>query len=155
MSFAAPFAPAASGLPDPAGRPEFYRGTQGKRAVAWVIDVALIWLATLALMPFTLFLGLFLLPVIVPVVGFLYRWGTIASGSATWGMRLTGIELRGHDGGRLSGGEALAHTGGYALSVAVFPAQLVSMALMAATPRGQGLTDHVLGTAAINRPHSR
>ena len=36
--------------------------------------------------------------------------------------------------------------------MALFPLQLVSIALMIALRRGQGLTDLVLGTAVMNRP---
>jgi hypothetical protein len=32
------------------------------------------------------------------------------------------------------------------------PLQFISMGMMALTPRGQGLSDTMLGTAAINRP---
>ena len=149
------YLPPGSALPDPALRPEFYERTATKRAAAWVVDVAIVLALTAVLMPFTLFLGLFFLPVLIPSIGFLYRWATLAGGSATWGMRLMGIEIRGHEGGRLSGTEALLHTAGYALSVAMFPAQVVSAALMATTPRGQGLSDFVLGTTALNRPLQR
>jgi uncharacterized RDD family membrane protein YckC len=86
------------------------------------------------------------------MVGFTYRWFTIAGRSATWGMRLMGIELRDHTGARLNGTLALVHTLGYTVSVAAMPLQFISMGMMALTPRGQGLSDTMLGTAAINRP---
>jgi hypothetical protein len=35
--------------------------------------------------------------------------------------------------------------------MAAFPLQFVSIGLMLMTERKQGLTDHVLGTAAVNR----
>ena len=85
------------------------------------------------------------------VVGFFYRWFTIANRSATWGMRLLAMELRDLDGARLSGGQALAHTAGYTFSVVTAPLQLISIAAMAFSPRGQGLTDFVLGTTATHR----
>ena len=52
---------------------------------------------------------------------------------------------------RLDAATALLHTAGYATCVALFPAQLVSVALMLVTPRRQGLVDLVLGTAALRR----
>ena len=42
--------------------------------------------------------GFALFPLLVAGVGFLYRTGTIATGSATLGMRFCGIELRRGDG---------------------------------------------------------
>ena len=63
-----------------------------------------------------------------------------------------GIELRGHDGERLDGLQAALHVGGYYLSVAFFLPILASIGAMFVTGRRQGLTDLVLGTAAINRP---
>lgn len=144
---------AASQLPDPQAQPEFYRGVPTARALAWLIDVMLIAVLSALALPFTAFLGLFFFPLMMLVLGFIYRWWTLTSGSATWGMRFFGIEIRGADGARLDGATAFAHTLGYSVSVAVAPLQLISVAMMAFTPRHQGLTDHILGTAAINRPH--
>jgi uncharacterized RDD family membrane protein YckC len=67
-------------------------------------------------------------------------------------MRLMGIELRDHTGAQLNGTLALLHTLGYTMSVVTLPLQLISMGMMALTPRGQGLSDTLLGTTAINRP---
>lgn len=139
------------GLPDPATSPEFYDGVILKRGFAWVVDAILIGLLTALVVPFTLFAGLFFLPVLYMVLGFLYRWVSLARGSATPGMRLTAIEVRDRFGMPLDSGAALLHTTGYTLSVLVFPMQLVSIALMLISERGQGLTDHVLGTTALNR----
>ncbi len=139
-------------LPDPATRADFYDGVLFKRAAAWGLDMILIALISALIVPFTAFIALFFFPFLMLVIGFAYRWWTLAGGSATWGMRLMGIEIREHDGLRLSGSTAFWHTLGYSLSVAIFPAQLVSVLVMMLNPRRQGLTDLVLGTAAINRP---
>lgn len=139
-------------LPDPVHHAEFYSGVATKRALAWVIDVILVALFSVLILPFTAFTGLFFFPILMLSVGFLYRWFTIAGRSATWGMRLFNIELREMSGNRLSSGTALLHTLGYTVSVVTAPLQLISAAMMALTPRGQGLTDHLLGTTAINRP---
>ncbi len=61
------------------------------------------------------------------------------------------VELRNHRGARFGFAEALIHTLGYSLSMAFVLPQVISVALMAMSPRGQGLTDLVLGSAAINR----
>ena len=140
-----------TGLPDPERNPDLYANVPAKRLVAWVFDFAIIAVLTAVVIPFTFFTGLFFLPILFMFVGFLYRWATIATGSATWGMRLAAIEFRAADGGRFDSTTAFLHTLGYTVSVSVFPLQLVSIVLMLISDRGQGLTDHVLGTAALNR----
>ena len=145
-------APLSQGLPDPAHDADFYARVPTKRALAWVADVTLVLIVSILILPFTAFTGIFFFPVLMMMVGFTYRWFTIAGGSATWGMRLMGIELRDHTGARLNGVTALLHTAGYTVSVVTFPLQLISAALMATTPRGQGVSDYLLGTTAINRP---
>ena len=141
-----------SGLPDPQTQAQFYDGVLIKRALAWVVDVVLIALLCVLILPFTAFTGVFFLPFLMLVVGFLYRWFTLAGKSATWGMRIMSIEFRDHRGGRFDSSAALLHTLGYSVSVAVAPLQLISVIMMAVTARGQGLTDHLMGTAPINRP---
>ena len=138
------------GLPDPVARPEFYAGVPAKRALAWGVDSGLILLLT-GIVSLVTVIGLFFLPVMFLLIGFLYRWVTISNGSATPGMRLLSIELRDRDGMKLDAGQAFLHTAGYSVSVAVFPLQLVSIALMLISDRGQGLTDHILGTTALTR----
>ncbi|RYH03347.1 RDD family protein [Salipiger sp. IMCC34102] len=139
-------------LPDPETLPQFYDGVPTRRALAWLVDIGVIFLMSLLLLPLTLFTALFFFPLLMAGVGFLYRWFTLSSGSATWGMRMFNIELREADGARFSSTTALVHTAGYALSLVTFPAQLISIGMMAVTPRRQGLTDMVLGSTAINRP---
>lgn len=146
------FTSCATRLPDPALRPDFYSGVPAKRLGAWIVDIIAVAIACALLLPFTAFTGIFFFPAMILFVGFLYRWSTIAQGSATPGMWLMGIELRNRDGERLSSGTAFAHTLLYSISLAMAPLQLISVILMLATVRRQGLGDHLLGTAAINRP---
>ena len=131
--------------------PALYDGVPLKRGIAWVFDMILIAFLCALVLPFTAFTGIFFFPFLMLVIGFIYRWLTIASGSATWGMQIMGITLCDHRGAPLSSSLALAHTLGYSISVAVFPLQLISVILMLFTARGQGLTDSLLGTFAINR----
>ncbi len=138
-------------LPDPDTQPQFYDGVAIKRLLAWIVDTVLIVLVAIAILPFTAFTGVFFFPFLLLVVGFMYRTITLASGSATWGMRLFSIEFRTMHAERFDLGTAFAHTLGYSISIAMFPAQAVSIILMLTTARGQGLTDHVLGTVAMNR----
>ncbi|WP_299783478.1 RDD family protein [uncultured Roseobacter sp.] len=137
--------------PDPQTQPDFYKDVPLKRFMAWGVDAVLTFLACLVILPFTAFTGLFFFPLLFLVVGFIYRMITIANGSATWGMRLFAIELRTSRGTQLDMGGAFAHTLGYTISWGLAPLQLISMVLMATTERGQGLSDHALGTVMINR----
>jgi uncharacterized RDD family membrane protein YckC len=130
--------------------PRLYDGVTIKRGIAWIFDVVLIAMLCALVLPFTAFTGIFFFPALMLFVGFIYRWFTLAGGSSTWGMRMMGIRFRDHDGAPLGSGLALAHTFGYTVSVAVAPLQLISVILMLATPRGQGLSDLVLGTEAVN-----
>ena len=139
------------GLPDPAIRPEIYDDTPTKRALAWLVDTGVIAALTAATIPLTLLASLFFLPVVWIAVGFAYRTATLARGSATWGMRLLSIEIRDFRGDRLDAGTALAHTALYYAAMALLPVQILSATLMLATPRRQGLGDHLLGSAAVNR----
>ncbi len=140
-----------SGLPDPELHAEFYADVTTKRFMAWVIDTILTVLICAVIVPFTAFTALFFLPALYLVVNLIYRIVTLAGRSATPGMRFMAIEFRDRDGKLFDAGYATLHTLGYAVSVAMVPLQLVSIVLMLISPRGQGLTDHVLGTAAVNR----
>ena len=140
-----------SGLPDPDLDAEFYADVTTKRFLAWVVDTIVTVLICAVIVPFTAFTALFFLPFLYLVVNLIYRIVTLAGRSATPGMRLMAIEFRDRDGKLFDAGYATLHTLGYAASVAMTPLQLVSIVLMLISPRGQGLTDHVLGTAAVNR----
>ncbi len=139
------------GLPDPDMQSEFYADIPVKRAVAWVLDTILITFVTGLMVLFTVGIGLFFIGFLYLVVGFIYRVVTISGKSATFGMRVAAIEFRNHRGERFDTATAFLHTLGYSLSMSfVFP-QIISIILMLTGARAQGLTDMVLGTAAINR----
>lgn len=140
----------AIGLPDPFRHAEFYRNVPAKRALAWVIDVTITTVASLLLTPLTLFTSLFYFPIFYLCVGMAYRTLTIARCSGTLGMRLMAIELRDANGNRFDLPQAALHTAAYTASWVLFPVQLLSAATMAGTSRAQGLTDLVMGSAAIN-----
>lgn len=138
-------------LPDPETQPAFYADVPAKRFLAWVIDTVLIAVLCALILPFTAFTGIFFFPFLMLVTGFIYRVLTIAGGSATWGMRLVGIELRAQNGERFDFGAALLHTIGYSVSLSFPLLQLISIVLMLVSSRKQGLTDHIMGSVAINR----
>ena len=138
-------------LADPLTQPQFYRDVAAKRFAAWVVDTIIIALVSLLIVPFTAFIALFFFLALMAVTGFVYRVITLATGSATWGMRLMAIEIRDASGAQLDLGQAFLHTVGYTISWAMPLLQLISIVLMATSNRGQGLTDMVMGTAALNR----
>lgn len=142
----------ATALPDPDRHAAFYAGVVPKRALAWLVDAALTALLTAAIVLLTVFVGLFFLIPLYLVVNFAYRAAALSAWSATPGMALFGLELRAADGGRLSPALAILHTGTFLVTAAFVLPHLASMALMLTTPRGQGIPDFALGTAAINRP---
>jgi uncharacterized RDD family membrane protein YckC len=150
------FANVLPGLPDPDRMPGFYARVPSRRLVAWVVDMAIIIAIgvplALAFGLATLGFGLLLFPLVMLGTSLAYRTLTLAGGSATWGMRFVGIELRRHDGLRLDGTTAFLHTLLYTVCFAAFPLQILSMIGMISTRYGQGLPDLVLRTAMINRP---
>lgn len=119
--------------------------------MAWVVDTVLVLVLCLLVLPFTAFTGIFFFPLLFLTLSFAYRVVTIARGSATWGMRLTSIEFRTVQGDRFDLQMAFLHTLGYSISWMFALLQIVSVVLMMTTARGQGLSDHMLGTVAINR----
>ncbi|WP_425429529.1 RDD family protein [Celeribacter neptunius] len=140
------------GLPDPERQPEFYDSVPTKRALAFLVDLIVSVVIAALIVPFTAFTGIFFFPFLVAVVSFAYRVITIANGSATWGMRLMGIEFRDRKGQRFDLGMALLHTTLFTVWCSMGLPQVVSVVLMATTARAQGLSDMILGSAAINRP---
>lgn len=145
-----------AGLPDPDRDAQFYERVPSRRLVAWFVDVVLILLVGVPVAVVfglaTLGFGFALFPFVIAAVGFLYRTATIAGGSATWGMRFTGIELRRGDGTRFDLLTALLHTGIYAVCISMVVLQFVSCLTIVGTRYRQSLADIVLGTTAINRP---
>ncbi len=112
--------PVATGLPNPDTHADFYADVPTKRLLAWVIDMAFTFLLSapfmlpFALLGLVLFFPFLMIPVIWIVVGTLYRWMTISSGSATWGMRIMAIELR--DAHRRGHAQALVLKLGFAVA---------------------------------------
>lgn len=139
------------GLPDPDTHGEFYASIATKRFLAWIVDTIVILLISVIAIPFTAFVGLFFFAGLFLLSGIIYRVVTIANWSATPGMKLMAIEFRNARGERFDLGTSVAHTVLFLLMSSLFIVQIASMVLMVVSPRGQGLHDLVLGTAAINR----
>lgn len=144
--------PMTSALPDPDHDRAFYDGVPAKRLFAWVVDVILVTAVTFLLGLLTLSVLWWVWPLTFIAVNFLYRAGSIAAWSATPGMALMNIELRGAMGGRLTGGEAMLHTLAYMVATGFVILQLISVGMIALGARHQGLHDLLIGSVAINRP---
>lgn len=137
-------------LPDPDLQPEFYEWVPFKRGVAFVIDTAAIFLLSLLAAVLTVGIGFFIFPVVFLGIGLAYRTVTIARWSATPGMKLMAIEFRTLSGYRLDQGLAFMHSLLFTGMMIFFLIQIASVALMLMNPRGQGLSDMILGTTALN-----
>ena len=139
-------------LPDPTYDPAFYDGVLPKRLFAWVIDAALVVAVMLILSIFTAGIAFVLWVPIHAVMAFLYRWLTIRSRGATFGMRVMAIELRSNSGAHLTSGEAALHTLVFLVGATIFIVQMISMAMMIGRPLNRGLADEITGAVMINRP---
>lgn len=139
-------------LPDPHLDAQFYEGIVVKRLLAWVLDVLVISALVLAALVASFGLLAFVFPALVVGMTLAYRSLCIVKWSATLGMRALAIELRNHRGERLDPFEAVAHTFIYVFAFMTVVGAMANAALMLVTDRHQGLSDLILGTAAINRP---
>lgn len=138
-------------LPDPDYQPQFYQAVSSKRLLTWVIDSVIIAGLCFGFSILTFTIGFFFWSILFLVFGFAYRVVTIANGSATLGMRFSGIELRTLAGNKFDLRLAVLHTAGYTVSLIIPVLQVISVVMMLTSSRGQGLTDAFLGTAALNR----
>jgi uncharacterized RDD family membrane protein YckC len=144
------------GLPDPERNPQFYAGVPSRRLAAWVIDFLIVAAISIIAIPdlrhpdprprLLRGAGVF------AVLSFVYRTATLTGRSATWGMRIMGIELRRGDGERFDFGLALAHVGFYTLSVFLTLPLIVTVVTVLSTRYQQTLHDILLRTTAINTP---
>ncbi|GHG79962.1 RDD family protein [Pseudodonghicola xiamenensis] len=138
-------------LPDPDRQPQFYQGVASRRLIAWLVDSLITLALTLGVVLVTAFVGLLIWPFLFVTLGFAYRLVTLANGSATWGMRFAGIELRDGGGQRLDLGQAFLHTLGFSVCIALPIFQLISVVMMLTSARGQGLPDLFVNTVMLNR----
>lgn len=141
-----------SSLPDPDFDSAFYDGVLPKRLFAWMIDVGLIIAAMLVLSILSAGIFFVLWLPIHAALSFVYRWQMLRTRSATLGMRVMNIELRGPSGARLTGPQAALHTATYLIGATMVVVQLISIAMMIGRPFGRGLPDELVGTVMINRP---
>lgn len=142
----------AGALPGPEAAPGLYDGVALRRLFAWIIDVLAVWGLAFLVSILMLGLGFLFFAPLAALIDFFYRVLSISGGSATFGMRMTGIELRDSGGRRLNFGTALIHTLLFYVMFIFGLLQLISVVLMAASRPGRGLHDMLLGVTMINRP---
>jgi uncharacterized RDD family membrane protein YckC len=147
------------GVPDPVHDSQFYQGVPLRRFVAFCIDLVVIiglWCVVLIL---GVLVSILTLGVATPLAvalfsatSFLYRWAMLTQRSATLGMIVTGIEVRGAAGGLIDPVTAFLHVAGFYVSVFFTPLLAIGWIVMAVSPYRRLLHDVVLGTVVINRP---
>lgn len=147
------------GLPDPKYDPQFYDGVPLRRLVAFLLDTIAVIVIMLMIVMVGVVLGVatlglgfvFVIPA-VAIAGFVYRFTLIRERSATLGMMLAGIELRGPDGERLDSMTAFIHTALFHATMLMPVLMVVGWILLAMDPQRRLLHDLPIGTAMINRP---
>ena len=144
-------------LPDPVSNPELFESLLPRRAVAYVIDIALLGVMLVAISLIGLILGIFTLGLMwlaIPVAMVLgtlgYYAGTLGGPRrATVGMQAMDIVLTPTRGQPLDGWMAIVHAGVFWITTWIsWPLSLL-FALF--TPRRQMVHDLITGTLMVRR----
>lgn len=141
---------------DPRTYPELYEGILSRRIVAFVVDAIVITLLMIpaALVVFilgfvTLGIGWLLYGALFAIVALGYVALTLGGpASATWGMRMAGIELRTWNGGKMFPLLAIMHSLLFWFSVSILTPLILLVGFF--TERKQLLHDLVLGVVMVN-----
>jgi uncharacterized RDD family membrane protein YckC len=144
-------------LPDPATAPELFEGVLTRRAIAFIIDMAIIGLvATLIAVVgivlgfLTLGLGWLALPIIIPLAILGYYAVTLGSPMrATVGMQLMDLVLTPTRGPPLDGWKVLIHP--LVFWITVWIAWPISLLVALLTPRREMVQDLIAGTLMLRR----
>jgi uncharacterized RDD family membrane protein YckC len=144
-------------LPDPVSNPELFQGLLGRRAVAYLIDLAILGamafvvaIVGLVLGLLTLGLGWLAIPVLIVLGTFGYYAATLGSPArATVGMQAMDIVLTPARGRPLDGRAILLHPIVFWVTVWISWPFTILFALF--TPRQQLLHDLVTGTLMVRR----
>ncbi|MEM9232442.1 MAG: RDD family protein [Pseudomonadota bacterium] len=144
------------GIPHPDRDSQFYEGVPVRRLAAFVIDMVVIFVLT-AVSAFVLLVATFglsgpIIPLVITLTGFFYRYLMLKQRSATIGMLLTGIEVRNSEGDKLDNTMAFLHTATYTATFIVTPLMLIGWFLMLSDSHRRLMHDSILGTVVINRP---
>lgn len=144
-------------LPDPVSNPELFDGLLPRRAVAYLIDIAILAVMLVAISLIGLILGIFTLglvwlaiPVAMVLGTFGYYAGTLGGPRrATVGMQAMDIVLTPARGRPLDGWAILIHPIVFWLTIWISWPFTILFALF--TPRQQLLHDLVTGTLMVRR----
>jgi uncharacterized RDD family membrane protein YckC len=144
-------------LPDPATAPELFEGVLTRRAIAFIIDMAIIGLvATLIAIVgmvlgfLTLGLGWLALPIVIPLAVLCYYAVTLGSPMrATVGMQLMDLVLTPTRGPPLDGWKILIHP--LVFWITVWIAWPISLLVALLTPRREMVQDLIAGTLMLRR----
>lgn len=143
--------------PDPLTDVRLYEGVRTRRVLAFLLDVVILALLTLAVGVVVFFVGIFTLglgwvlyAILWPAVALVYSAFTLGGpNSATPGMRAFGLEMRLLDGARMTPVLAAVHAILFWASVSLLTPFVVLFSLIA--DRKRLLHDLVLGTVVVNR----
>ena len=144
---------------DPLVNPEYFKGVPGRRALAFLLDLAILTVPVIVVSFLILVFGLltlglgwalfWLLSPAAVVWGLSYYGMTLGGpASATLGMRAVALETRGPAGGPVSVLLAVAHPTLYWISVSALT-PLVLLLIFFNAPR-RLLHDFLLGTVVVN-----
>ncbi len=144
-------------LPDPETAPELFRGVIGRRALAFMLDVAImacvmgaLFIIGLVFSVITLGIGLIALPFIVPVVIAGYYALTLGSSMrATIGMRVFDLVLTPASGAPLDGLKILIHP--VIFWITCWFAWPLSLLFAFFTPRREMVHDFLTSTLMVRR----
>jgi uncharacterized RDD family membrane protein YckC len=144
-------------LPDPVSNPELFEGLLPRRAVAYLIDLAILGMMVFAVAIVGLVLGLLTfglgwlaIPVLIVLGTFAYYAATLGSPArATIGMQVMDIVLTPARGRPLDGWAILIHPIVFWVTIWISWPFTVLFALF--TPRQQLLHDLVCGTLMVRR----
>lgn len=148
---------ARAALPDPSTAPELFEGILLRRALAYVVDLAMmvafmsiLFVIGLVFSIITLGLGALALPFIIPVVIALYYTVTLGSPMrATIGMYLFDLVLTPTRGRPLDGLKILIHP--LIFWITCWIAWPVSLGIALFTPRREMVHDLLTGTLMVRR----
>lgn len=143
-------------LPDPKTSPELFEGLLTRRVMAYLFDIVIISVITIAFMLATFVVGILTLglawltlPIVAPLAVLIYYVATLGSPTrATIGMRMFDIVLTPTSGPPMEGWKALIHPFVFWLTIWIFwPLLLVGLF----TQRRQLVHDLITKTLMVRR----
>jgi uncharacterized RDD family membrane protein YckC len=149
-----------AGAPEPMTRPDLFEGVLPRRVFAYLVDACCIGAIVVVLWVFFLLLTILSLGLLGPPLWFLLglvplAYHTLLVGgphSATWGMRLFGLQMFAWDGWRPILLQAFVHTVLFYTTVGMTGGLILLFPLF--NRRRRTLHDVLAGTLMLRRPHA-